>query len=125
MATDEDKRPASRHVAEALQGRISAGEFGPGDQLPTYRQLASEYDVAVNTALAAVRVLRDAGTVTIRPNAGAYVRDASEEVDIAAELNQARAELGELREAAQRFETNLGSLEGRIASLASRLDETQ
>ncbi|GAB3285079.1 hypothetical protein GCM10027563_17520 [Parasphingorhabdus pacifica] len=112
-------------MAEALQGRISAGEFGPGDQLPTYRQLASEYDVAVNTALAAVRVLRDAGTVTIRPNAGAYVRDASEEVDIAAELNQARAELGELREAAQRFETNLGSLEGRIASLASRLDETQ
>ncbi|MEV4644113.1 winged helix-turn-helix domain-containing protein [Saccharopolyspora sp. NPDC049357] len=124
MATDdahEDKRPASRRVADALQGRIDAGEFAPGAQLPTYRLLAEEYEVAVNTALAAVRLLRDSGVVTIRTNAGAYVREPSEQVDVAAELTRTRSELTELRKTVQQADAAINALEGRLDDLISRV----
>lgn len=119
----EDKRPASRRVSEALLVRIEAGEFGPGDQLPTYRNLADEYGVAVNTALAAVRLLRDAGKVTIRPNAGAQVRDPSGDIDAGTELNSAKVEIRHLRTELQKFDNRLADLEARIAVLADQVDE--
>lgn len=128
MAANEDhqdKRRASQRVADALQRRIDAGEFTPKAQLPTYRQLATEYDVAVNTALNAIRLLRDAGLVAIRPNAGAYVLDPSEQVDVAAELTRTRADLTDLRESVQQIDSTLDALEARLAKLTSRLDEPQ
>lgn len=120
----EDKRPASRRVADALQRQIDAGELAPGDPLPTYRQLASEHDVAVNTAMTAVRLLRDAGAVTIRPNAGAHVRDQSDDVDLVAEINQARTEIADLRSLAQQVSTALAKLETRFTDLADRVEKT-
>jgi DNA-binding transcriptional regulator YhcF (GntR family) len=120
----EDKRPASRRVADALQGQIDSGELAPGDPLPTYRQLAADHDVAVNTAMAAVRLLRDAGAVTIRPNAGASVRNRSEEVDLVAEINQARSEIADLRALAQQVNSALSKLETRLTDLADRIDKT-
>ncbi len=119
----EDKRPASHRVADALLSRIQAGEFRPGDPLPTYRSLAGEYEVAVNTALSAVRLLRDRGAVSIKANAGAQVRDSSEDVNLSAELMQTKEELTGLREDAQRLEASLSELEARMAALAERADD--
>lgn len=120
----EDKRRASQRVADALRGRIDAGEFTPKQQLPTYRQLASEYDVAVNTAINAVRLLRDAGVVAIRTNSGAYVLDPSEQVDIAAEVARAQSQLAELRGYVRQADSTITDLETRLGNLAKRLDET-
>nr|WP_246330528.1 winged helix-turn-helix domain-containing protein [Saccharopolyspora hordei] len=117
----EDKRPASRRVADELLALIDSGALRPGDPLPTYRKLAGDYGVAVNTAMAAVRHLQKSGAVTIRPHAGARVSDRSEAVDVAAELNQARSELGELREQVQHVSTELAELEQRLSALADRL----
>lgn len=94
-----------------------------GSALPTYRQLAAEYDVAVNTALAAVRVLRDSGLVSIRPNAGAQVRDRTEDVDTANELRSVSTELAELRATVQRVGSDLAKVEERLANLVSRSGE--
>lgn len=116
-----DKRPASRRVAADLLERIDAGEYPPGAALPPYRQLATDYDVAVNTAIAAVRVLRDTGAVTIRPNAGAYVRDRSTDIDVAAELQAVRTELAGVRAEVQRAGGDLAKLEERLDHLAGRL----
>ncbi|MBK0865483.1 winged helix-turn-helix transcriptional regulator [Saccharopolyspora sp. HNM0986] len=122
-APDEDKRPASRRVAEALLSQIESGDLRPGAALPTYRGLADEFGVAVNTAMAAVRLLRDRGAVTIRPNAGAQVRDRAEDVDFAAELKKVRAEVSDLRAEVRRFDTALEDLEAQIESLAEHADE--
>ena len=116
----DDRRPASRRVADQLQERIESGEFAVGASLPTYRQLAADYDVAVNTALAAVRLLRDAGLVTIRPNAGAQVRDRADDVDAREEIRAISSELAELRATVQRVGADLVKLEERLTDVASR-----
>lgn len=116
----EDKRPASRRVADRLQGRIEAGEFPVGSTLPPYRQLAAEYDVAVNTALAAVRLLRDSGHVSIRPNTGAQVRDQAGDIDTREEIRSISSALSDLRTTVQRVGSELVSLEERLADVARR-----
>ncbi|HEX4246608.1 MAG TPA: winged helix-turn-helix domain-containing protein [Pseudonocardia sp.] len=117
---DEDKRPASRRVADQLQARIEAGEFPVGSALPPYRQLAAEYDVAVNTTLAAVRLLRDSGLVNIRTNTGAQVRDRSEDVDTKEEIRAISTALAEARATVQRVGSDLVRLEERLADVVSR-----
>ena len=117
----EDKRPASRRVADDLAQRIEAGEFPPGSSLPTYRQLAGDYEIAVNTAIAAVRLLRDGGAVTIRRNAGAKVRDRSADPDFATELNEARDDVADLRATVQDMTSKLERLESRLSALSDRV----
>ncbi|TDD01831.1 GntR family transcriptional regulator [Saccharopolyspora terrae] len=120
----EDKRRASQRVADALQGRIDAGEFAPKEQLPPYRTLAAEYSVALGTAINAVKLLRDAGIVKIRPNAGAYVPEPSEQLDVVAELKRARAQLATLDETAKEMGSTIRSLETRLAEITNQLDES-
>lgn len=121
----EDKRPASRRVAADLLERIDAGEYPPDSPLPTYRELAASYGIAVNTALAAVRYLRDLGVVTIRPNAGAKVRDRAEDRDIEAELTTARSEVADLRARVRDMSTDLAALEKRLSTLVDRFGSDQ
>lgn len=79
--------------------------------------------MAVNTALAAVRLLRDQGAVTIRPNAGAQVRNRAQDVDFPAELKKVRAQVSELRTEVHQFDAALKAIETQIASLAEHADE--
>ncbi|SDY69066.1 GntR family transcriptional regulator [Micromonospora pattaloongensis] len=50
-------------VVNAITEQINSGELTPGDKLPTYAQLAEQYNVSVSTAQAALRILRDRGLV--------------------------------------------------------------
>lgn len=121
VTASEDKRPASRQVADELAARIESGDYSPGSSLPTYRQLAAEFDVAVNTALAAIRLLRDEGLVTIRKNAGARVRDRSSDVDVAAELRVLRDQVSALRADFSKAGDQLSELEGRLSTLVDEV----
>lgn len=126
VADDQnDNRPASKRLADVLLARIDAGDYEPGDALPTYRQLATEFDVAVNTALAAVRILRDRGAVSIRPNAGARVRDRSEDLDPAAELHSLRDEVADLQSEAQRVSAGLARVQERLNEVAEQFCGTE
>ena len=53
---DEDRRPASRRIADDLRHLIESGELAPGAQLPSERQLAATYGTARNTAREAIRL---------------------------------------------------------------------
>jgi DNA-binding GntR family transcriptional regulator len=118
--SDDDKRP-SRRVADLLLEQIQAGTYAPGELLPPYRQLAQTYSVATNTAMSAVRLLRDEGYVTIRPNSGARVQDKAAAVDPTAELAALQTELSSLRVTAQRLGTDLATLEAKVSLLAEHL----
>lgn len=61
--------PVQRQLALHLMSRIRSGEYPPGGNLPTYRQLVKDYGVAMNTIREAVRILRYEGYV--RTNRGA------------------------------------------------------
>ena len=49
--------PPYRQIAAWLRARIEAGEFRPGDALPSITRLSQEYGVAKTTAQKALRVL--------------------------------------------------------------------
>ena len=52
-----DPRQTAAWVSARLRERVEAGEWLPGGQLPTGRELAAEYGVSNYTATKAVRML--------------------------------------------------------------------
>lgn len=70
---DNQTNPRQR-IADHLRRAIEAGDLTPGQQLPSGRELARQFDVARNTADDAVKLLQSEGLVDIRHGSGAYVR---------------------------------------------------
>jgi GntR family transcriptional regulator len=65
--------PAYRQIAAGIRAVLVAGEFAPGDLLPTIRQLATDLGIHPNTVAEAYRVLADEGWVDLRRRRGATV----------------------------------------------------
>ena len=65
-------------IVRDLGMRIVAGEFKPGDRLPTEAPLLAEYDVSRPVLREAIRVLVAKGLVLSRQRAGATVRPRNE-----------------------------------------------
>jgi DNA-binding GntR family transcriptional regulator len=116
--TDEDSRRTSRRIADELGSAIEAGTYPVGTPLPPVRTLAVEFDAAVNTALAALRLLVDEGYVIHKANAGYRVRDRSVQLDSGQELRVLRDELGELRTRVREASGNLADIESRLSVLS-------
>ncbi|MBX9398713.1 GntR family transcriptional regulator [Streptomyces sp. TRM72054] len=66
--------PEYLRIAAELRRRISSGEFGPGDQLPTLPALSSHYRVSETTIRNALALLRNEGLIETRARAGTRVR---------------------------------------------------
>lgn len=62
-------------IAESLRARIAAGEFGPGETIPSGRDLAEQWSVSRATAIKAVDVLRGDGVVVARQGTGFVVTE--------------------------------------------------
>ena len=56
-----------------MRERIRAGEWLPGEQIPSVRQIADEYGVSIGTARRALSVLSDEGLVVVTPSWGAFI----------------------------------------------------
>jgi GntR family transcriptional repressor for pyruvate dehydrogenase complex len=67
------RQTLSQAVSAAVLERIRAGEFGPGDRLPTEKVLMQEYGVGRNSVREAVQALVTLGVVEVRPGRGATV----------------------------------------------------
>ena len=67
--------PPYLRIASALRGRISSGELRPGDRVPSTRQIAKEFGVAIVTATKVLATLRDEGLVIAKPRAGTVVAE--------------------------------------------------
>ncbi|HEY7224068.1 MAG TPA: GntR family transcriptional regulator [Micromonosporaceae bacterium] len=63
-----------RQIAAALRERILAGEWAPGERLPSIPALAQAYSVAKQTVQRTIDQLRVEGTLITRPGSGTYVR---------------------------------------------------
>lgn len=63
----------SEGVFRAIERRIREGEFGPGDQLPTEKQLSELFGVSRTVVREAISRLRADGYLETRQGAGAYV----------------------------------------------------
>ncbi|WP_377271945.1 UTRA domain-containing protein [Peterkaempfera sp. SMS 1(5)a] len=69
------RNPPSRRVADDLRRRITAGEWAPGERIPSRGQLQQEYGVGPGAAQRAVDILREEGIAVGRPRTGVVVAD--------------------------------------------------
>ncbi|MFD7547027.1 GntR family transcriptional regulator [Streptomyces sp. NPDC059816] len=74
MIDPSDARPPFRQVADALRAAITSGVYGPGDKLPSARELAGEYEITHVTASQAVAALKAEGLVESHVGRGVFVR---------------------------------------------------
>ncbi|WP_280435756.1 TetR/AcrR family transcriptional regulator C-terminal domain-containing protein [Nocardia carnea] len=74
MSTSAPRRGARYQViAGEIRARIEKGELRPGDRVPSVRQIAGRWGVAIATATRVLAELRDAGLVEARVGAGTVV----------------------------------------------------
>src|SRR5687768_2190682 len=64
-------------IAEQITAAIDSGEFKPGQQLPSERDLAQELGVSRPTVREALIALEVAGLVEVKVGVGAFVRTAA------------------------------------------------
>jgi DNA-binding transcriptional regulator YhcF (GntR family) len=114
---DVEPRHASQRVAELLAREIDTGRYAAGEQLPSYRQLATDHGIAINTAQAAIRILAGTGRVIIRASSGAFVADNPAPTVVATSNH---AELSALREQVRRARSTLADVERTLGDLIDR-----
>lgn len=67
------RRMSAREIVEDLKDRIESGEYPPGAEMPSYKALASMYDVSYATAHRVYMVLGAQGLVRGEPGRGTFV----------------------------------------------------
>ena len=72
--------PIYVQIVDQVRHAIEVGGFGPGDRLPTVRQLAGDLAIAPNTIVKAYNELQRMGLVESRPGVGTVVADGVEAV---------------------------------------------
>jgi GntR family transcriptional regulator len=79
--------PFYRQIIEQVKFAIARGDLGPGDRLPTVRQLAVDLSINPNTVIRAYREMEIEGVLDSQQGSGTYVSGEPPEID---ELERAR-----------------------------------
>jgi GntR family transcriptional regulator len=74
------ERPIFAQIAELLARRVQEGSLGPGDRLPSARELAASLEVNPNTAARALQELADSGIARCERGTGYFVADGGPEL---------------------------------------------
>lgn len=72
--TQHDYRPQHIQVAAGLRERITSGDLGPGEKLPSEPELAARYGVSRTTVRHAIDVIRGEGLIRTEKGRGTFVR---------------------------------------------------
>ena len=73
MPSEARPGPLYRRIAGEFEARIRSGELQPGDRLPSIRQIADRWGIAIATATRVLAALREDGLVDARVGAGTVV----------------------------------------------------
>lgn len=60
-------------IVEQIEARVRAGELKVGDQLPSERELAEQFQVSRTAVREAIKTLREKGLVQILPGRGTFI----------------------------------------------------
>jgi GntR family transcriptional regulator len=69
------ERPIFAQIEELLAEQVLDGRAGPGDRLPSARELAASLEVNPNTAARALQELADSGLARCERGTGYFVAD--------------------------------------------------
>ena len=64
----------SQRIVAELRARIRSGKLGPGDHVPSAREIVREWNVAIATATKVLAGLKREGLVRVKPGVGTIVR---------------------------------------------------
>jgi GntR family transcriptional regulator len=109
--TPNDPRPPYIQVADDLRAAIAAGRYSPGERLPSNRDLAQEYGVALMTMQRALGTLADEGHVALYKSRGTFVRSPDADQQPRPTLDGLAREIRELRETVHSLDDRLAELE--------------
>jgi GntR family transcriptional regulator len=126
-------------IADDLRDAIKEGRLRPGDRLPTEREHAARYKVAVGTYRQALAVLREEGWLTTHKRHGTVVvrpeeSPSPEFVELSGRLDQIESQVNRLARQVGRIgsgsapETGkvanrLGQIEADLARIGDQVDE--
>lgn len=88
-----ERTPVTQRAVERIKAMISGGEVGPGERLPTERDLSAQLGVSRSSMREAIRALTTLGVLESRHGAGVYVTalrpaDLLETFSVLAEVSQ-------------------------------------
>ncbi len=75
MSSQASGTPKFRQIADQIRTRILSGELRPGDEIPSERAVAADYNVSRPTATKALMLLRELGLVHSVQGSGTFVSD--------------------------------------------------
>ncbi|MFE0032294.1 GntR family transcriptional regulator [[Kitasatospora] papulosa] len=85
LPLEDDSRPPYVQVADYLRRQIQSGELGPGDKVPSSRELQGKFGLASATVQNAFRLLKSEGLIYSVQGRGSFIRRPAPESDAAAE----------------------------------------
>jgi GntR family transcriptional regulator len=106
--SDRDSTPMYSQIIAQVIAKVMAGDWPPGQALPSIRELASDSKVSVITVKRAYLELEHAGVIVTRQGKGSFVADT---LDLTKQL------------ARNEFQTHLNNLLSAAAKLGMRPDE--
>ncbi len=101
-------------IVQQIEARILSGELQHGDQLPSERDLAGQFNVSRTAVREAVKALRGKGLIEVHPGRGTFVTDGAGEalrhsLDMAVKITEI-AGSGSLVEVREIFEPEIAAL---------------
>ncbi len=75
-------KPVYIQIAQRITALVLAGEYEPGEQIPTVRQLALEAAVNPNTVQHAFSFLESEGVIVSQGTVGRYVTEDTKVIDL-------------------------------------------
>jgi GntR family transcriptional repressor for pyruvate dehydrogenase complex len=79
MDTPLDKEHLHKKIAKEIIALVASGTYARGQRMPAERTLCLKFDVSRGTLRKALAKLVELGVVSIKPNSGIYVENASPE----------------------------------------------
>ncbi len=117
-------RPVYIQVAERIKHLILLGDFPPGGQIPSVRQLALDAAVNPNTIQHAFACLEDEGIIEARGTVGRFVTE-NDEIIEKCRANEAALLVSEFTERAEKLGIPKEKLAELIAAKISQCNGTE
>lgn len=70
-----EKKSLHLKISDAIYNYIRKNKLGPGDKLPSERDMASMLQTSRHTVREALRILEDRGVIYVKTGSGAFVKD--------------------------------------------------
>jgi 8-oxo-dGTP pyrophosphatase MutT (NUDIX family)/DNA-binding transcriptional regulator YhcF (GntR family) len=109
-----DDRPVYVQIADDLRARIGAGDYAPGDRLPSNQDLSERYHVARETIRQAIEVLRGEKLVAAQSTRGVFVLRGPGEVGPSSEYEAVTKRLEDVVEEVRQLRERLVAVERQV-----------